>query len=389
MNLNCLLILLIVILIICIIIRILHKHESFKGLVNRQIMNTPQQFSTTSEISEKQQVSENPENPNDDIANQTVINLNKINNETNEKIETFLFLDSPFKSSINYILINIENLILKLFKTKHGYIITNKETNKIYVPYKQKLQPVPFNPYIPISRIPKYIYMNIIPYKNNGFYLRKGDYYYYYNKYNDGLYSWYHWDNYNNKKKTRNLIEGLYEKIKHLEEKAFKNPPPQPSKPNPPPKQEIPMITINNTNSSNSANPQKSLEEQLNKLPIIESNESSTSNILSNTNMIKNTNLNNKINDAPHEELDKVINNYKEMENKNSIPEPEQQEIQQSESEQIKDINPDEVLNIINSKNKNNISEPEQQEIQPELEQTKEAELPKIPKETFWSKFGF
>jgi hypothetical protein len=355
-----------------------------------------------SENPEKQQIPENPENPNDDIANQTVINLNKINNETNEKVETFLFFDSPFKSSINYILINIENLILKLFKTKHGYIITNKETNKIYVPYKQKLQPVPFNPYIPVSRIPKYVYMNIIPYKNNGFYLRKGDYYYYYNKYNDGLYSWYHWNNYNNKKKTRNLIEGLYEKIKHLEEKAFKNPPSQQSKPNSPPKQEIPMITINNTNSS-SSNPQRSLEEQINKLPVIESNESSTSNILSNTNMIKNANLDNKINDAPHEELDKAINDYNEIEAKNSIPEPEeiqqpviqqpietkpkqpeseQPESKQPESEQQKDINPDEVLDIINSENK---TEPEQLK----LEQNKKAELLEIPKETFWSKFGF
>ena len=54
MNLNYLLILLIVILVICIIIRILPKHESFKGLVNRQIMNTPQQSSEISETSEKQ-----------------------------------------------------------------------------------------------------------------------------------------------------------------------------------------------------------------------------------------------------------------------------------------------------------------------------------------------
>ena len=110
MNLNYILIALIVILIICIIIRIIskNKNEQFRGLVNRQIMRNPSQ--ETSEKSSQETLdssntsgNENPENPNDEQANQTVINLNKINNSVNEKVEGFLFLDTPFKSSINYI----------------------------------------------------------------------------------------------------------------------------------------------------------------------------------------------------------------------------------------------------------------------------------------------
>ena len=219
------------------------RNEKFRGLVNRQIMYNPNSQPSTISNSENPE-NTNPENPNDDVANQTVINLNNINNDVNEKVETFLFLDTPFKSSINYIIVTIENLILKIFKTKSGYIVTNKEVNKVYVPYKQKLQPVPFNPYIPVSRIPRYLYMNVVPYNNNAFYLRKGDYYYYYRNdgYNGGLYSWYQWNNYRNKKETRNLIQGLYDKIKHLEEKAFKND----RLPSPPPKE----YTTQPTNSN-------------------------------------------------------------------------------------------------------------------------------------------
>lgn len=415
MNLNYILITLIVILIVCIIIRIIskNKNEQFRGLINRQIMRNPPQ--ETSEKSSQEMLdssnisgNENPENPNDEQANQTVINLNKINNSVNEKVEGFLFLDTPFKSSINYIIVSIENLILKIFKTKSGYIITNKEVDKVYVPYKQKLQPVPFNPYIPVSRIPKYLYMNVIPYRGNEFYLRKGDYYYY--PYKGGLYSWYHWNNYRNKKETRNLIQGLYDKIKHLEEKAFKNPPPPPppkiikeyiqtpSNSNVPPQILPPSITItnNNTNPGNSTT-SKSLEDKLNKLPIIETPEIKN---MGSTNIIDNPmDQNVKINDAPSELIDRDMKKYAEPEpvqKVEAIPEPviEPEPIQKVEtiSETNKKIedNPDDILSIIDS-NHNKVEENNIDNNINNIETKVEpnSDIPELPKETFWSKLGF
>ena len=396
MNLSYLLIILIVILVICIVLKIINqnKNESFKGLVNRQIMYAPSANSDSEkpkQLNDSSNTSENPENPNDDVANQTVIDLNNLNNETNSNIETFLFLDTPFKSSLNYIIINIENLILKLFKTKSGYLITNKDVDKVYVPYKQKLQPVPFNPYMPISRIPKYVYMNVIP-RMNSFYLRKGDYYYY--PFNGGLYSWYQWNNYRNKKETRNLIQGLYDKIKHLEEKAFSRPPPPPPHPFkqiqqissnvPSNSNSYPIITINNTNNSNKTQ----LEDQINKLPELDSG---TSNIPSNstlgtTNLISNpltVNKNVKINDAPSEELDKNIKTYSEPEVKIPEPEPIQQEIPASESE----IKTEQTQPEISTQQEND----ELKEIEDLIDSKPELETTEIeaPKETFWSKFGF
>jgi len=391
------LICLIIILIICIVIKIITPKTNisqFSGLVNRQIINS----TNTQPLSISENLeNENPENPNDDKANQTIINLNKINNETNEKIETFLFLDSPFKSSLNYIIVTIENIILKLFKTKSGYIVTNKEVNKIYVPYKQKLQPAPFNPYMPVSRIPKYVYMNVIPYRNNSFYLRKGDYYYY--PYGGGLYSWYHWNNYKNKKETCNLIQSLYDKIKHLEEKAFSKPPPPPLQSRPqfsnPNSNSIPLITITNTNSGNN---KTELQEQLNKLPELDTLSTSENNSkLGSTNIIEKPEVTNmtKINDAPSEELTKAIKTYSEPEQPQPEIQPQQpqpqlqqpeiqpqsqqpeltQQEQQLQPQQEQEPNIDEIQNILNSPSENPSPE--------------NSEIPELPKETFWSKFGF
>ena len=392
MNLNYILIALIIILIVCIVIKIIvPKPEEFRGLVTRQIINRSQIEHSKQPI--KTPETENPENPNDEKANEAVLNLNQINNSVNEKVETFLFLDTPFKSSLNYIIISIENLILKLFKTKSGYIVTNKEVDKVYVPYKQQMRPVPFNPYIPVSRIPKYVYMNIIPGYNNSLYLRKGDYYYYYrpDKYNGGLYSWYQYNNYKNKKETRNLIQSLYDKIKHLEEKAFNsnsnvhaNRIPDYKKP-PPPINNPPSIIINN--SVNKTN----LEDKLNKLPIIESSDLPNvpvqkQPVLGQTNIIENpTNQYTKIEDAPSERLNQEIKTYSEPkipdQNIQEVeePTPKIQEIQNPQpniEKEDKANDTEEILSLLESK-------PKEESIKTD------SDIPELPKETFWNKLGF
>ena len=410
MNLTVLLIL-IILLITCIIIKIIksrfkQSEEAFNGIVNRGIINSAQLNSGTNEPEANEP--ENPENPNDDKADQTIIDLNKLNDSVNNQVETFLFLDTPFKSSFNYIIITIENLILKLFKTKSGYIVTNKDVNKVYVPYKHKLQPAPFNPYMPVSRIPKYCYMNVIPVAPNGIYLRKGDYYYYYNKngYDAGLYSWYHHNNYVHKKETRNLIQGLYDKIKHLEEKAFKNPQII--------KEKVPVYISNdkpqsppqiNVEVNNNNNPNKTLQSMIDKLPVIESSDNDQQ--LGSTNVI-NASVNSKIADAPSDELDKVNAQYAEpkvrmdsiepsvpkVEDELQTPPPKVEPPMSELLKEEKDVKettpseptlneppaeaqppskPEEILSILDDKPQSNNS----------------SDIPELPKETFWSRLGF
>ena len=213
---------LIIILFVCIIIKII------KQKINEAKQNKLIQYLLTTHMENNENINdENDENedeeinvddPNDLQANQAVIDLQDLSNEANEKVETFLFIESPFKMSYNFIVLYVKNMILRLFKTKNGYLLTNKESNKIYVPYQNELRPVPFNPYIPISRIPKYVYVDVIPCSEKQFYIKKGNYYY--SPYNNNFYSWNPYCH--NKEKRK--IKDLYSRVKQLEHERDNRP---------------------------------------------------------------------------------------------------------------------------------------------------------------------
>jgi len=213
---------LIIILIICIIIRRIKKQnqEQFRQLINRQIMESEHSSENENKNSnenvletENQQINENE--PNDILAYQSTAKLLQ-ENENTKAHESFLFLDTPFKHSFNYIIITIQKLILKVFKTKSGYLITDKNVNNVYVPYENELKPIPFNPYTPIHKIPKYIYVNVVQSAPDLLCIRKGHCYY-----DRNLKAWKHYNKKRDKKYVKDMIEDLGRKIKHLENKAF------------------------------------------------------------------------------------------------------------------------------------------------------------------------
>jgi hypothetical protein len=97
-----------------------------------------------------------------------------------------------------------------LFKTDNGYLLSNKESNKVYVPYQNELRPVPFNPYTNVSEIPEYVYLDVVPYSENQFYIKKGNYYY--APYKNHFYSW--------KSKNKKDIKHLKNRVSELERKT-------------------------------------------------------------------------------------------------------------------------------------------------------------------------
>ena len=214
----------IIILVICIIIRRIKKQnqEQFRQLINRQIIEFPpenqnENLQSNEKVleTENQQTNLNFNEPNDILAYQSTAKLLQ-ENENTKAHESFLFLDTPFKHSFNYIVITIQKLILKVFKTKSGYLITDKNVDNVYVPYENELKPIPFNPYMPIHKIPKYVYVNVVQSSPDLLCIRKGHCYY-----DRNLKAWKHYNRKKDKKYVKDMIEDLGRKIKHLENKAF------------------------------------------------------------------------------------------------------------------------------------------------------------------------
>ena len=365
---------LIILLIICIIIRFIKKHkqeqEKFKTLVNRQIINEnqtkQQEQEQIKQQEQEQQPTSNTNDPNDILAHQSTAEILQ-NNEEKSK-ETFLFLDSPFKNSLNYILITINNIMLKIFKTKSGYLITNKETNKIYVPYEKELKEVPFNSYTPITKIPKYIYVNVIQTSPKSLCIRKGNCYY-----TPTLKAWYKHNHRKNDKYVKDMIEDLGRKIKDMEHRLV---PPEPRPPKPEP---VPSINVNNN-------------IDLSKMPVIDAEE-------------EHVEPKTKIyDDAPKKDLQEYI----EKVNKDTITienVTKQLEEQQKEIEELKKQKEEEERMRKEEEEERMRKEEEEEKVKKveKVEDVKEVEkveeeikaedlLPKEDeevKESFWSKFGF
>ena len=402
----------IIILVICIIIRRIKKQnqEQFRQLINRQIIEFPpenqnENLQSNEKVleTENQQTNLNFNEPNDILAYQSTAKLLQ-ENENTKAHESFLFLDTPFKHSFNYIVITIQKLILKVFKTKSGYLITDKNIDNVYVPYENELKPIPFNPYMPIHKIPKYVYVNVVQSSPDLLCIRKGHCYY-----DRNLKAWKHYNRKKDKKYVKDMIEDLGRKIKHLENKAF----------NTIPSNNLSSSFIIQKSNSNSLNedvqtPSISINNKINlsKLPLIDEN----------TNDIK-LNKVAVMEDAPVKDMNNYLNkNYNSSEfssenidkqnktistqdsvisnnviNKNIEAQVFKRPEDDEKSENInKDITDNEDIKKQLEEQQKQIKELQEQQ-QVKEEQIKEEPEPKpedlLPKdetkETFWSKFGF
>ena len=422
---------LIIILIICIVVRRIKKQnqEQFRQLINRQIMESGGQnenlegktdlespiLETNENVlkSENQQINENE--PNDILAYQSTAKLLQ-ENENTKAHESFLFLDTPFKHSFNYIIITIQKLILKVFKTKSGYLITDKNVDNVYVPYENELKPIPFNPYTPIHKIPKYVYVNVVQSAPDLLCIRKGHCYY-----DRNLKAWKHFNKKRDKKYVKDMIEDLGRKIKHLENKAFNSVGATSARNTVPNNNPASSFIIQKTNSNSLSEdvqvPNININNKINlsKLPTIDEDESNiklnkvaimedapvkdmnnylnknyNSSELSSENVNKQTEtiLNNKIQDSviSNIEAQQGLNN-EQPENKNIGATSARNNDIKDETEDIKKQLEEQQKQIKELQEQQQVKE---EQIKEEPEPKPEDLLPKDEtKETFWSRFGF
>ena len=368
---------LIILLIICIIIKIIKQkiNETKQNELIQYLLkvneNKNEQSLNDEYANDEIIIDNNLDDPNDLKANQAAVELQNLSNEANERVETFLFIESPFKSSYNFVILQIKNMILRLFKTKNGYLITNKDSNKIYIPYQNELRPIPFNPYTPVSQIPKYIYVDIVPYSEKQFYIKKGNYYY--SPYNNSFYSW---NPYYSKEKRK--IKDLYSRVKQLEHERDNRPavtidnkidfekiPIIKETPNYQPKI-YPKINIPISQSKSNINPK--ITPPSVQIP---QTVNTTSNITQHTIDLNNNNSNNNNNDNNNNNINNNNNNNDNNNNTNVM----------------RNNN-----NISNSDNNNNIINNDEDDpilkTAEEIINSKSEEIIK-PKESFWAKFGF